>query len=97
MANAKSSRASHALVAPGAEPGILERVIAIAPAPLLPGEKEADYAEVGARVVDAARPRDAIEEFLIRAVIDLSWEILRLRRVKGGILKPQCIPASKRY
>ena len=39
------------------------------------------------RVVRAANPRDAIEEFLIRDVIDLTWEILRLRRLKSGILK----------
>jgi hypothetical protein len=65
----------------------LERVIAIAPAPLLPGEEEADYAEVGVRFVGIAKPRDAIEEFLIRDAIDLTWEILRLRRAKAGILK----------
>ena len=39
------------------------------------------------RLVSAAKPRDAIEEFLIRDVIDLTWEILRLRRAKAGILK----------
>jgi hypothetical protein len=31
--------------------------------------------------------RDAIEEFLIRDAVDLTWEILRLRRVKAGILR----------
>ena len=67
--------------------GILDRVIAIAPAPLLPGEKEADYATIAARIVSASGPRDAIEEFLIRDVVDLTWEILRLRRAKVGILK----------
>jgi hypothetical protein len=66
---------------------VLDRVIAIAPAPLLPGEEEADYAEVAVRLVSAAKPRDAIEEFLIRDAIDLTWEILRLRRAKAGILK----------
>ena len=65
----------------------LDRVIAIAPAPLLPGEEEADYVEVAVRFVGAATPRDAIEEFLIRDAIDLTWEILRLRRTKAGILK----------
>ena len=65
----------------------VDRVIAIAPAPLLPGEEEADYAEVAVRLVSAAKPRDAIEEFLIRDAIDLTWEILRLRRAKVGILK----------
>jgi len=54
---------------------------------LLPGEKEADCARLVARVVSAAKPRDTIEELLIRDVIDLSWEIGRLRRIKAGILK----------
>ena len=39
------------------------------------------------RLVNAAKPRDAIEEFLIRDTIDLTWEMLRLRRAKAGILK----------
>jgi hypothetical protein len=66
---------------------VLDRVVGIAPAPLLPGEKQAEYAEVAVRVVRAAHPRDAIEEFLIRDVVDLTWEILRLRRAKAGILR----------
>jgi hypothetical protein len=65
----------------------LDRVIAIAPAPLLPGEKEADYAAAARRIVGVSRPKDAIEEIFIRDVIDLTWEILRLRRVKAGILR----------
>ena len=66
---------------------ILDRVVTIAPAPLLPGEKQADYADVAVRIVRAAKPRDAIEEFLIRDVVDLTWEILRLRRLKAGLLR----------
>ena len=65
----------------------IDRVVAIAPAPLLPGEKQADYAEVAVRIVRAAQPKDAIEEFLVRDVVDLTWEILRLRHVKAGILR----------
>jgi hypothetical protein len=64
----------------------IDRVVAIAPAPLLPGEQQADYADVAVRVVKAAKPRDAIEEFLVRDVIDLTWEIFRLRRAKAGAL-----------
>jgi hypothetical protein len=66
---------------------VLDRVIAIAPAPLLPGEKETDYTSIAVRLVHASAPRDAIEEFLIRDIIDLTWEILRIRRVKAGILR----------
>jgi hypothetical protein len=53
----------------------------------LPGEKETDYTTIAVRIVRASGPRDAIEEFLIRDSIDLTWEILRLRRVKAGILR----------
>jgi hypothetical protein len=67
--------------------GAINRVIAVAPAPLLPGEKQADYADVAIRIVRVAKPRDAIEEFLVRDVVDLTWEILRLRRVKAGSLR----------
>jgi hypothetical protein len=65
----------------------LDRVMTIAPAPLLPGEKEADYAAIAGSIVGASRPKDAIEDFLIRDVIDLTWEVLRLRCIKAGILK----------
>jgi hypothetical protein len=73
---------------PGPSAGnALGRVIAIAPAPLLMGEDEADYAEIAGRIVGATAPRDALEELLLRDVIDLTWEILRLRRVKVGMLR----------
>ena len=56
-------------------------------APLLPGEAAADYVGVAERIVAVAQPTDAIEEFLTRDVIDLTWEILRLRRLKAGLLR----------
>src|SRR5271166_5793861 len=65
----------------------IDRVAKIAPAPLLPGEQEADYLALVVRIVAVAQPRDAIEELLTRDVIDLSWEILRLRRLKAGLLR----------
>jgi hypothetical protein len=67
--------------------GVLDRVVGIAPTPLLPGERERDYTTIAERIVIASTPRDAIEEFLIRDVIDLTWEILRIRRVKAGIMR----------
>jgi hypothetical protein len=65
----------------------LDRVVAIARAPLLPGEKETDYLKLAAGIVSTAKPWDTIEELLIRDVIDLNWEIFRLRRAKVGILR----------
>ncbi|MGA8586045.1 MAG: hypothetical protein WB715_19820, partial [Roseiarcus sp.] len=40
-----------------------------------------------ARIVAVAQPKDPIEEFLTRDVVDLTWEILRSRRLKGGLLR----------
>jgi hypothetical protein len=37
--------------------------------------------------VVASRSRDALEEFPLRDVIDRTWEFLRLRHIKTGILK----------
>jgi hypothetical protein len=72
---------------PSAVSDILDRVAGIAPAPLLPGEQEAEYDTHVARIIAAAQPRDAIEDLLTRDVIDLSWEVLRLRRLKAGLLR----------
>jgi len=87
MQNPNSSPPSLASSRGSSSVSSLDRVIAIAPAPLLPGENKADYITIAKRIVSASRPRDAIEELLIRDVIDLSWEILGVRRVKSSILK----------
>jgi hypothetical protein len=59
----------------------------IAPAPLLPGEDEAGYARLSARFLAAVKPTDFVEELLLRDAIDLTWDILRLRRMKAGLLR----------
>src|SRR5271170_3423921 len=74
-------------VAQSAGLDIVQRIIGIAPAPLLPTEAEADYLGVAARIVAVAQPKDPIEEFLTRDVVDLTWEIFRSRRLKGGLLR----------
>ena len=86
MQNLKPTHFSPVADQPSAFSDVLNRVVALAPAPLLPGEKEADYATIAERIVGASSPRDAIEELLVRDVIDLTWKILRLRRFKAGIL-----------
>jgi hypothetical protein len=57
------------------------------PPPLAAGGERTDYTTIAVRTVRASGPRDAIEEFLIRDIIDLTWEILRFRRVKAGIIR----------
>jgi hypothetical protein len=95
MQNRKPTQFSAVVDRPSAVSDVVDRVVGIAPAPLLPGEREADYVNVIARVVAVARPRDAIEEFLTRDAIDLTWEILRLRRMKVGLLRPLWAQASR--
>ena len=76
-----------AVAAASSADNALDRVIGIAPAPLLMGEQQADYGRIAQRIVQASGPRDALEEFLLRDVVDLTWEILRLRRVKAGTIR----------
>jgi hypothetical protein len=72
MQNLKPTLSSTVDNHPSGVSDVLDHVIAIAPAPLLPGEKQADYVDLAVRIVRAAKPRDAIEEFLVRDVIDLT-------------------------
>jgi hypothetical protein len=53
--------------------------------PLIAGEDFSLYEEFLARVFAAVKPRDVIEEMAVRDLVDLDWEILRLRRVKSGL------------
>ncbi len=73
MQNLKPTHFSVVADRPSAVSDVLDRVARIAPAPLLPGEQEAEYATHVPRLVALAQPRDAIEDLLTRDVIDLSW------------------------
>jgi hypothetical protein len=55
--------------------------------PLIPGEDEASYFGVGERILAVAPPKDFIEALLAWDVINLTWEIFRLRRLKAGTLR----------
>ena len=65
----------------------LSRIVGIAPAPVLPGENQSLYDQMARRIVKEAKPRDSIEEFLVRNVLDLTWEVFRARRLKAGVLR----------
>ena len=54
--------------------------------PLVRGEDERAYAELLARVQAAVAPKDILEEFWVRDVVDLSWEAVRLRRMKANVI-----------
>lgn len=64
-----------------------ERLSCLGPPPLLEGESSADYGDLLARVSAAVEPADILEEIFVRDVVDLSWEALRLRRLKAALLE----------
>ncbi|POR40302.1 hypothetical protein CRT23_24575 [Methylobacterium sp. V23] len=51
------------------------------------GEDGEQYARILDQVTRSVSPTDIIEEFWVRDVTDLLWEVLRLRRLKGSLLQ----------
>src|SRR4051795_7094615 len=54
--------------------------------PLLEGEDPAGYDALLARVSDAIRPTDILEEIWIQEIVALAWEAFRLRRARAAWL-----------
>jgi hypothetical protein len=56
------------------------------PAPsLVRGEDAATYDQLAARFTAAVAPANVIEEMWVRDVVDLVWDVMRLRRLKAGL------------
>jgi hypothetical protein len=60
---------------------------ALGPSPLIAGENAAAYDDLVARVRGALQPRDILEDIWVRDVVDLAWEVLRLRRLKAQLMR----------
>jgi hypothetical protein len=56
------------------------------PPPILEGETEKAYWELLERVLCALEPADFIEELWARDIVDVSWNISRLRRTSSALL-----------
>jgi hypothetical protein len=54
------------------------------PPPILPGEDASAYEALLGPVSADVKPTDIIEKIWVRDVVDRTWEILRLRRIKTG-------------
>lgn len=54
--------------------------------PLLQGEDSVAYDDLLARVSGAVELKDIIAEIWVRDVVDLTWEIIRMRRTKASFL-----------
>jgi hypothetical protein len=53
-------------------------------APVLKTEDEKIYWNCMQQFINCVEPQDVIEWLWVKDVVDLSWEILRLRRLKIG-------------
>jgi hypothetical protein len=56
------------------------------PSPLTEGEDARQYDEIQTRFLATIKPKDVLEEMWTRDVVDLTWETLRMRRLKAGLL-----------
>src|ERR1700720_1018404 len=59
--------------------------LAAAP-PLIAGEQQSAYDELVSRVNESLKPADVLEHVFIRDIVDLVWEVLRLRRLKANLM-----------
>src|SRR5262245_32620171 len=56
------------------------------PPPILPGEDKSAYEALIRRVTADVKPADIIEKMWVRDIVDLTWEILRWRRIKKTLV-----------
>jgi hypothetical protein len=71
---------------PQADTSLHERLASLAPAPLLAHEDPAAYHLLLKQVADEVKPRDFIEEILVRGFVDDAWDAFRYRRLKAALL-----------
>jgi len=62
------------------------RLALLGPPPLLEGEERAAYEQHLARVTEAVKPADILEEIWVRDFVDHDWVICRLRRFQTSLL-----------
>jgi hypothetical protein len=65
------------------------RLLPFGPPPLIWGESAADYDEFLAHISSAVKPADSLEDIWVRDVVDLVWEVRRLRRLKATLLNAE--------
>jgi hypothetical protein len=57
------------------------------PPPLLPGESESEYENLLLQVLRRARPGDIVEEIWSSDIVNLTWEIWRIRRMMSKLIR----------
>jgi hypothetical protein len=67
-------------------PPVAPELAPFGPPPLIEGEDSAAYDELLARVSTAVKPADTLEDIWVRDVVDLAWDVFRLRRLKANLV-----------
>jgi hypothetical protein len=55
--------------------------------PILTSEDPKLYVKLAIQIASTVGPEDVIEWFLVKDILDLTWETLRLRRIKVGMVE----------
>lgn len=69
----------------------------LGPTPLLHGEDEAGYKAFYDNFRHQVGPHDLIDEIYIRDVVDQTWEIHRLRKIRIGTMRKGQMQAVRQY
>jgi hypothetical protein len=56
------------------------------PPPLFEGEDTKAYDEFLTRISTAVKPVDILEDIWVRDLVDLTWDVFRLRRLKANVM-----------
>jgi hypothetical protein len=62
------------------------RLALFGPPPLIEGEDPAAYDELLVRISAGVKPADILEDIWVRDVVDFTWEIFSLRRLRANLM-----------
>jgi hypothetical protein len=63
-----------------------EEIPLFGPPPLFEGDDAKAYDELLMRISSAVKPVDILEEIWVRDLVDLTWDVFRLRRLKANLM-----------
>lgn len=69
----------------------------LGPLPVLGGEDPVEYQGLLDEVRRQVAPVDSIEQIYIRDIVDLTWELMRARRIKVGLLHKGQVRAMNQF
>ena len=78
-------------------PAPVQRLALFGPPPLLPGEDDAAFDALFARIHAAVKPVDIIDEMFVDDLVSLEWLVLRWRRLKSSLIRTRGLAALEEF